>query len=416
MAMFILVLTLAHWVAQAESRPAGRNTAEVLNRPYLLLISIDGFGWNYRDLYDTPALDRIAAAGIQAKSLRPAFPTLTFPNHFSIATGLYPAQHGIVANHFPNASRDAWYHIWDRAAVEDGSWYAGEPIWVTAERHGMVSAAFYFVGTEAPVSGIRPSHWHAYDETVSASERVDQVLDWLRLPEEQRPHVITLYFENVDDAGHEFGPGSPELERAVTLIDNEIGRLQRGVEALGLGERIAYFVVSDHGQAGYAPLDTVLVLEDHIDLDGLTVQESGSYAWIYQDAPDRDAAVRIRDSINRSWPHGVALLREDTPQAWRVSDSARYPEIFVVPDLHYAVVETRDDLRHIHRGDHGWAPENIAMHGFFVASAPGMSTGRTLGTVEVVDLYSLMLRILGIRDPKQRGDAALDATLGDDHE
>ena len=411
----LAVLVLAS-LARAAEVTGGRNDPDKLDRPYLLLISIDGFGWNYRDLYETPALDRIARDGVQAKSLRPAFPTLTFPNHYSIATGLYPAQHGIVHNHFPNEARDRWYHIWDRDAVEDGSWYSGDPIWAVAEMNGLVSAAYYFVGTEAPVGGIRPSYWYAYNDAVSAGERVDQVLAWLQLPAEQRPHVITLYFENVDDAGHDYGQGSTQLEAAVTLVDREIGRLRKGVDELGLDNRVAYFVVSDHGHVNYAGLDTVLVLEDIIDLDGLTVQAGESYAWIYQDEPDRAAAIRLRDAINSHWQYGVALLREDTPDNWRISDSRRYPDVFVVPELHYAVVERRSDLEIMKVGDHGWAPEYQEMHGFFVASGPGIAAGRTLDTLDVVDLYAKMLEILGIRDPGQRNEIPDENRLGAGHE
>ena len=386
----------------ALAASGGRNSAENLDQPYLILISIDGFGWNYRDLYDTPALDQIADSGVEAASLRPVFPTLTFPNHFSIATGLYPAEHGIVHNHFPNEARDAWYRLWDRAAVEDGSWYAGEPIWVVAEKHGMVSAAFYFVGTEAPVAGIRPTYWYSYNKSVSARERVNQVLDWLQLPAVQRPHLITLYFENVDDAGHDFGQGSRELEEAVSLIDDEIGRLREGIDAMGLGDQVVYFVLSDHGQAGYRNPDTVLILEEHIELDGLIVEEGGSYAWIYQHEPDRDAAVRLRDAINANWTFGTAYLREDAPTTWRLSDSLRYPEIFVVPDLNYGVVAERGGLYQFKRGDHGWAPDDQAMHGFFIASGPGIAAGQKIDTIDAVEVFGMMLEVFGFRDPRQR--------------
>lgn len=381
---------------------------------HLVLISIDGFGRDYLDKYDTPALDRIASSGVRAKSLRPVFPTLTFPNHFSIATGLYPAQHGIVHNHFPNEQRDAWYHLWDRSSVEDGSWYRGEPIWVAAEKRGLVSAAFYFVGTEAPVGGIQPSYWYSYDESVTAAERVDQVVDWLQMPSSRRPQMITLYFENVDDAGHDYGQGSAELAAAIELVDAEIGRLLDAIERIGLGDKTAVFVVSDHGQANYIDLDATLVLEEQIDLEGLTIQDGGTYAWIYQDEPDRAAAIRIRDTINANWDHGVAILREDAPAEWRVSDAMRYPEIFLVPDLHYGVVDKREDLLKAKKGDHGWAPEYPKMHGIFLMSGAGVPAGQELGEISVVDIYPLMLEILGIRETGQGIGGAVPAKLTGD--
>ena len=410
-----LVLVVgAPGISGADSLTGGRNAPDMAGRPYLVLISIDGFARDYQSTYDTPALDRIAESGLRARSMRPVFPTLTFPNHFSIATGLYPADHGIVANHFPNDQRDAWYHIWDRSSVEDGSWYSGEPVWVAAERNGLVSAAYYFVGTEAPVGGIRPTHWYSFDESVSAGQRVDQVIEWLQLAEERRPHVVTLYFEDVDDAGHDFGPGSPELAAAVAMVDASIGRLLDAIDTLGLKDRTAVFVVSDHGQAGQNGADSAFVLEDHIELRGLHVQDGGTYAWIYQDDPDRAAAIRIRDTINANWTHGVAMLRDEVPAEWQVSESKRYPEIFVVPDLHYAVVERRSDLEKIKKGDHGWAPENREMHGIFLAMGPGLPQGTEIGEISAVEIYPIMLDVLGIREPGRGADGSSPNRLSSD--
>ncbi len=174
--------------------------------PYLILVLIDGFGWDFRQQADTPALDEIAARGVSAQALRPVFPTTTFPNHYSIATGLYPYEHGIVGNSFPNDARTAWYRLSDREAVQDGAWYRGEPIWVTAEKAGLKSAAYYFVGTEAPIAGVLPTYWRSFDADVPGGERVAQVLRWLQLPARHRPHLVTLYFEDVDDAAHATDP------------------------------------------------------------------------------------------------------------------------------------------------------------------------------------------------------------------
>ncbi len=171
----------------AQARPAdgslhasgGVNADLQPGKPYLILVSIDAFRWDYMDLYPTPNLHRVATAGSKAERLLPVFPSLTFPNHYSIATGLYPAHHGLVANEFPDPARARWYSNKNRDSVEDARFYAGEPIWVTAETQGMVTAAFFWVGTEAPVKGVPPTHWLSYDKKISGEERVDQVLAWL---------------------------------------------------------------------------------------------------------------------------------------------------------------------------------------------------------------------------------------------
>jgi predicted AlkP superfamily pyrophosphatase or phosphodiesterase len=391
-------------LAQADQAPGsgGRNASGKAENPYVVLVSIDGFSRDYMSIYPTPALDRIAASGIRAESLRPVFPSLTFPNHYSIATGLYPSEHGIVHNHFPDETRQNWYHLWDRESVENGRWYGGEPIWVTAEKNGLVSAAYYFVGTEAAIQGVPPSHWHSFDASVPGDDRVAQVIDWLQWPEDRRPHLITLYFEHVDTAGHDFGRGSPQLAKAVAEVDAHVGRLLDAIAEQGLDDVVHVLVVSDHGQASYVNPEESFVLRDHIDPAGLEIVAGGAYAWIYQERPDREQAVAIRDSINGSWTNGRAVLRDEAPAEWRVSDSPRYPEVFVVPDVGHAVVADRESVGRLKKGDHGWDPSNKAMHGIFLATGPALPEGETIGEVSAVEIYPLMLDLLQI-------DAALPA-------
>ena len=398
-AFFVVLTTFA---ASGVSGSGGRNAAERLDSPYLILISIDGFRWDYPSIYATPALNRLAAGGVRAESMRPVYPSLTFPNHYSIATGLYPAKHGIVHNSFPNAERNGWYHLWDRSSVEDGSWYGGVPIWVAAEKAGMVSAAYYFVGTEAAIGDVSPSHWYSFDESVPADARVEQVIDWLQLSDEERPHMITLYFEDVDNAGHDFGQGSAELAEAVGVVDANIGRLLDVIDKLEFRDKVHVLVVSDHGQAGHTYPEDALVLSDHIDLDGLEIIAGHTYASIYQEAPDRARAVEIREAINANWSHGRAYLRDETPAHWRVTDDARFPDILVTADLHHTVLLNGDDRYKLHPGDHGWDPENREMHGIFFASGPRLGAGQEIGEISAVDVYPLMLELLQIADHDER--------------
>lgn len=396
--LFMLVLGLQSQAGEVP-KSGGRNAPGKADSPHLVLISIDGFSWDYMSLYPTPALDRIAGSGVRAESLRPVFPSLTFPNHYSIATGLYPFEHGIVHNHFPDEARDEWYHLRDRSSVEDARWYGGEPIWVSAEKSGLVSAAYYFVGTEAAIRGVSPSHWHSFDASVPGSDRVAQAIDWLKWPAERRPRLITLYFEHVDTAGHDFGRGSPELAAAVAEVDTNIGRLLDAIAGMDLAGEVYVLVVSDHGQANYVNPEATFVLRDHIDLTGLEVTAGGAYAWIYQQQPDRERALEIRDVINETWAHGHAVLRDEAPAEWRIDDSPRFPEIFVVPDLGYGVVAEREAVQRLKKGDHGWDPSNKAMHGIFLAAGPGLAEGVTIPEVSAVEIYPLMLELLRIDAP-----------------
>jgi len=371
------------------------------DKPYLILVSIDGFRWDYMDLYPTPNMDRIAAAGSKAERLLPVFPTLTFPNHYSIATGLYPANHGLVGNDFPDPQRDVWYSMKDRAAVEDRWFYNGEPIWVTAETQGMVAASFFFVGTEAPIMGVSPSHWRSYDKNISGEERVDQVLAWLAEPLESRPHLYTLYFENVDNQSHWHGPDSAENIAAIGQVDAYIGRLLHGLEKLQYADRVNIILVSDHGQANYLQDPQPFTLDESVNLDDLTVVEGGSYLFLHFKNDDPDRARDIVDTLNQLWNHGRAYVPADTPEQWHVDSNPRFPDVILMPETGYAVLSTAGKIGKITAGDHGWAPEAPEMHGFLVASGPDIKAGVTLGPVNSVDIYPLMTSILGLDAPHQ---------------
>jgi hypothetical protein len=399
-----LVLALAGPVMAdrdaAEMNQPGRiNAADQVDKPYLLLISIDGFRWNFADLQDTPAIDRIAALGLKAEALQPVFPTLTFPNHYSIATGVRPASHGIVANEFPNEDGTHWYHYKDRSTVQDGRWYLAEPIWVTAEKQGMVSAAYFFVGTEADVAGVRPSHWRAFDAAVSGEERVAQVLSWLSEPPETRPHLITLYFEDVDEYTHRNGPGSAESLEAIRRVDAQLQLLLDGIGKLAHGNEVYVLLVSDHGQASYNSAEPTLVLDRIIDLEGTRSVDGGPYVFIHFEEVDVNRAERMRDVINGHWTCGSALLPTQAPAGWKMGSSARYPDLIVLAEPGCSVLSTADKQNKITPGDHGWSPEMREMRGIFYAMGPRIPPGLQIGVVQATDIYPLMLSILGLPAP-----------------
>ncbi|MDX2418211.1 MAG: ectonucleotide pyrophosphatase/phosphodiesterase [Xanthomonadales bacterium] len=385
----------------------GYNAAFQQNKPYLILISIDGFRWDYMDRYSTPNMDRIAISGSKAERLLPVFPTLTFPNHYSIATGLYPEHHGIVANDFPDPARNLWYSLKDREMVEDRQFYAGEPIWVTAESQGMVAASFFFVGTEAPIKGVSPTHWRSYDKKISGQERVDQVLNWLQASEQSRPHIYTLYFEDVDDHSHWYGPDSEENTGAIGRVDSYIGRLLDGLEQLPYADQVNIILLSDHGQGAYLENQQAYLLADHVDLADTHIVEGGSYLFLHLDVDEpgptiertAERAAEIVATVNNTWKYGRAYLPEDTPVQWHVENNPRFPDVILMPEAGYAVLSSEAKTHKINKGDHGWAPETPAMHGFFVACGPNIKPGVSLGAVNNIDVYPLMLSILGLEAP-----------------
>ncbi len=399
-------------VEQTLQGTGGINALHQQDKPYLILVSIDGFRWDYMDRYPTPNMDRIAASGSRAERLLPVYPTLTFPNHYSIATGLYPTHHGIVANEFPDHKRDKWYSLKNREAVEDRWFYEGEPIWVTAETQGMVSASFFFVGTEAPIKGVSPTHWRSFDEKIPGQDRVDQVLAWLAEPEENRPHLYTLYFEDVDSHAHWHGPDSKESIEAIGRVDDYLGRLLKGLEKLPHADQVNIILLSDHGLGTYRKDQPPFILGDYVDLKNTRIVEGGSYLYMHLDQSEPGRAADIVETVNKHWNHGQAYLPGTAPEAWHVDDNPRFPDVILSPEQGFAVLSSADKTHKTNAGNHGWPPKAPSMHGFFVASGPNIKAGVPLGPVNNIDVYPFMLSLLGLDAPElMDGDSSTLAVI-----
>ena len=385
--------------ASGASTPAGTggtNDPSVHGRPHVVLVSFDGFRADYLDRFDTPSFDRLSARGVRAGGLVSVFPSLTFPGHYSIATGLHPEAHGIVGNRFYDPVRDDEFDYRDREDAQDGSWWGGEPIWVTAEKQGMVSAAFFFPGTEADIGGVHPSHWRPYDGSVPNVERIEQVLAWLEMPAVERPHFITLYFSLVDSAGHRLGPGHEDFGETVEAADRLLGQLMRGLDALPHAEQIALVVVSDHGMAAVDP-EQLTVLPEMADLDDTRLAPAGPSMSVHVGDPGR--AATLRDELNTRLIHARAYLREELPEHLHARGNPRMGDIVVIPNGMGFVGSSSfvERLRATFRqGQHGWDPRLPAMHGIFLAAGPGIAAGVTLPPVEAVDVYPLIAHLLGL--------------------
>lgn len=390
--------------AQEREGSGGRNADRHLNAPYVVMVSFDGFRHDYLDAVETPAFDRVVRRGARAVSLIPVFPTKTFPNHYTLATGMYPARHGLVDNFFWDPERGERYTMRDRDVVEDGSWYGGEPIWVTAETQGMVSAAYFWVGSEADVQGVRPTRWHAYDASVPNETRVDSVLTWLGLPAPERPHLILLYFSDVDWRAHEHGPDSPEAHEAVRTVDRALGRLLDGLDRLPHGEQVHLVLVSDHGMAEGDPERTYR-LSDHVDLSGVRVETGGPYAALFFGG-DTARAERVRRELAAALPRASVLRPDETPDRWKYRDNPRIGDLLVVGELPWLVGMGADAPPRAAGGHHGWDPAQERMHGIFIAAGPRIREGVLLPSVESIHVYPLVAHLLGL-EPNPEADGRL---------
>ncbi len=376
-----------------ETDTTPRNAEAHNAAPYVVLVSFDAFRWDYQDLYATPNFDRVAAAGVRAERMTPVFPTKTFPSHYTIATGMYAENHGLVGNTFWAEDLQAWYSIGNRAAVEEGSFYRGEPIWVTAELQGMIAASFFFVGSEAPVKGVQPTYWNRFDASIPNDARVDQVLTWLGMPLENRPHMITLYFEDVDNAGHNFGPGSAGVGGAVATVDQNLGRLLDGIAALPHGDDVFVVLVSDHGMMS-EPADGADVL-DIAQYQGVRLGASGPYASLYVDEGGAERAAAVRDSIAATMPENGVYLRADVPERLHYSADPRAGDIVIVAAEGRTIVAP-DRVPDNDGFNHGWDNAFLGMGSIFLTQGPGIAGGQTIDVFESIHIYPLLAHVLGL--------------------
>lgn len=384
--------------AQLLFNPLAENAPESLNKPYLILISIDGYRWDFNKIYSPTNLNQIAGEGVRAESLQPIYPSKTFPNHYSIITGLYADHHGIVSNEFFDPSREALFSLPDRKVIEDGSWYFGEPLWTTAGRQGMLSASFFWVGAEADILSSYPNYFYRYDDTIPYEKRVDQVLNWLKIDSKRRPHLITLYFEGVDAAAHRFGINSPQVKEAVMAVDQQIGRLREGVKASGLPVNLVF--VSDHGMTDLDP-KKIIFLDSTPDaakiLAKFQLVGRGPQMLLYlnkgEDATAIGEAVKIlgRNAKNfRVW-------RPEQLQKLNYTATPRVGDIIIEPDLPY-LVGVRSRPPQISGANHGWDPIKYKnMHGIFFATGPAFKEKTKLPTFENINIYPLVLQVLGLK-------------------
>ena len=385
-----------------------RDAEEPADRPTLILVSLDGFRWDYLERYEAPHLTALAASGVQAEGLVPVFPSKTFPNHYSIVTGLYPENHGIVGNNMYDPEFDASFSLGNEEAVTDGRWWSGEPIWVTAERQGLRAATYFWPGSEAEIGGVRPSYWEAYDGRIPGEARVQKVLEWLDMPPEERPGLITLYFSKVDGAGHRYGPESAEVAAAVQEVDDHIGQLVAGLQERGLYNDVHLLIVSDHGMAATSP-ERAIVLDKYIDTESARVISRSSILLLEPAPGEVDAAY---EALHEAHPHMTVYRKEDIPDSLHFDDHRRIPSIMAIADPGWVITDSdmlEDHPEWLRGGTHGYLPSARLMHGLFIGHGPAFRAGYTAPQFENIHLYELMTALLNL-DPAPN-DGALEEVL-----
>lgn len=374
-------------------------------RPTVILLSIDGMRFDYIDRFRPENLQRIAARGVRAKWLIPSFPTKTFPNHYTIATGLYPEHHGIIENNIRDFGTT--FTLNRREEVQNPRWWLGEPIWVTAEKHGIRAASFFFPGTETEIRGRRPSFWREYDGKVPNFERVDQVLQWLDLPVAERPQMFTLYFSDVDDAGHGFSPDSKEVADAVKRVDEAIGRLIKGLRARGIEEKVNIVIVSDHGMATVYRRNSV-IMDDYFNLeDAEAILTTGE---IWQIFPKEGRTEKILSGLKKI-ANAKCWAKNEIPARLHYQASPRIAPIVCSADEGWMMVSRQQFENYRARADfdsprgaHGYDNAYESMRATFIAAGPAFRKGYLAEPFENIEIYNVMCRILGLTPAENDGD------------
>lgn len=384
-------------------------------RPYVVMVSFDAFRHDYVERYKPAAFMDVAARGVHASALIPSFPSKTFPNHYTIATGLYPGDHGITGNAFFDPARREWYRLADQKAVRDSSWYSGEPIWVTAERNGVKTGVYFWTGSEAAIGGVRPSYMAPYDAKVPNATRVNSVASWLRKPAAERPHLVLLYLSDVDDTTHRYGPSAPQTAVAVASVDRTLRQLLDSISAMPFADSVNIVLVSDHGMAAVRP-DKPMAVSDilasaGIDTTRMEVSDNGPTLslWFGADSARMRAAHAVLD---RALPHAHTYFRTETPARWHIRDNPRAGDLLIVANEGFIVSRRASDKAPA-AGAHGYDPAIRDMQAIFIAAGPNIRPLGTLPPFENVDIYPFLAALLRLeRVPRVDGKAAtLSAVL-----
>ncbi len=370
----------------------------------LLLVSIDALRADYLGKGDTPHLDRLAKQGVRAEWMNPSYPALTFPNHFTLVTGLRPDRHGVVHNTMREEGLGD-FRVADLAAVGDGRWWRAEPIWVGAEKAGLPTAIWAWPGSAAEIDGVRPTRWKPYDESVPAAQRADEVARWLEEPAATRPRFAALYLEMVDGAGHEHGPQAPQTRQAVRQADAAVGRLIDSLAGKGLLDRMNVIVVSDHGMAAVPPGQAVAV-EDMVPVEDAVVVSIGQSVGI---APRAGRVEAAEKRLLGRHSHYQCWRKNELPARWHYGRNARVPPIVCQMDEGWDAIPAASVAKRAlagTRGSHGYDPALASMRATFIAHGPAFRKGVVIAPFDNVNVYPLMARLLDIPARENDGDIA----------
>ena len=371
------------------------NKPENFDRPIVIQISLDGFRADYMQKINPPNLQKIAKEGIHSAGMIPSYPTHTYPNHFTLVTGRLPSNHGILSNKFYDKSRKETYDAFVGDSSADGTWYQGDPIWNVVEKNGMLAHTNQWVGAEVHVNQQDPTCYAPYSSKVTTAQRVDIVMDWLKLSAEKRPHYINTYIAIIDGAGHSHGPDSKQVREAVLEADREVGRLWDFIKKSDLP--INLVITSDHGmQTNFQ--DKIIFLGDKADLSGFKWSDKGAAVMLYHSDETRIAKAYMDLKANEN---GYKVyMRDEIPAEYRLNNKNRVGDILVISEAGYYMTDRTfnpDKPYRVGGGSHGWPATNKSMHALFIAAGSHIAKRRaTIPEFSNIDVYPFVMELLGV--------------------
>lgn len=360
-------------------------------KPYVILISFDAFRWDYVNRNITPNLERVRQEGVSALSLLPAFPSKTFPNHLSIITGMYPSHHGIIANNFYDPYRKQLYKMQDTLTTRGERWYLGEAFWETAERQGITTASYFWPGSELKDVYRKPTYREFFQYSQPDETRLQGVIDWLKLSADKRPHFITLYFQDTDTKGHEYGPNSPEVNEAIKKLDSITGSLFQKLDEMKMKDSVNVIFVSDHGMTEVSH-EREINIEKILGPEKATLGDYGPTMMVY---PNKEYFQQVYEILKQNENHYKVYLRDEVPSYFHYSDNPFISPILLIADLGWSLISNKKSEWN-EKGNHGYDNNQLDMQGIFLAVGPNFKKNYHTGTIWNIDIYPLLCEIFNI--------------------
>ncbi len=398
--ILILFITFACG-EKSKLKPAENKILDL--KPTVIMISLDGFRSDYLDETTMPNLYSLASSGVRSQALVPVFPTKTFPNHYTIVTGLYPENHGMISNKIYDPETKNEFPGEGKIEAKNSIWWGGEPIWVTTRLQGQNSATLFWPGSEAEIKGKRPTYWKPYDKGMVYIDRVNQVLTWLELPVDKRPTLITLYIEDIDIAGHSYGPNSPKVKEALQSVDKVFQDLIDGLKARGIFDQVNLVITSDHGMTSLSE-NRIIYIDDYIDLSKVRLLEETSLVWVW---PNESDITETYQKLVNAHPNFKVYRKEEIPEKYHFRNNPRIPPITVIADEGWCVIThsltTAFKRAYAGGGTHGYDPDLPSMQGVFIAHGSAFQKKLIVPPFHNTGVYNLVSTVLSLKPAPNDG-------------